>query len=62
MQAKIPHRSAGFLPASFLSTQAGRSIIIGLQESQSYQRFAGRQQEVFPIFQVQICKGRGQKD
>ena len=40
----------------------GRSIIIGLQESQSYQRFASRQQEVFPIFQVQICKGRGQKD
>ena len=45
-----------------MTTTNGRSIIIGLQESQSYQRFASRQQEVFPIFQVQICKGRGQKD
>lgn len=27
----------------------GRSVIIGFQESQSYQRFAGRQQEVLSI-------------
>ena len=46
--AKIPHRSAGFLPASFLSMQVGRSVIIGLQKSQSYQWFTDRQQEVFP--------------
>ena len=46
---KIPHQSAGFLLASRLSTKLGRSVIIGFQESQSYQRFAGRQQEVLSI-------------
>ena len=46
MSAKNPHISADFLSASLLSMQLGPSVIIGLEKSQSYQRFAGRQQEV----------------
>ena len=32
-----------------VNLRSGRSVIIGFQESQSYQRFAGRQQEVLSI-------------
>ena len=43
-----PLISQGFqVSVSILVTQDGRSVIIGFQKTQIYQRFAGSRQEVF---------------
>lgn len=46
---------------SLMNTRYGRSVIIGFQKTQIYQRFAGSRQEVFiliygqPYFHKYVC-------
>ena len=47
LYVKTPHFRAAFSALHLSSTHFGRSVIIGSQQTQIYQRFAGSRQEVF---------------
>ena len=42
------------MSVSILVTQDGRSVIIGFQKTQIYQRFAGSRQEVFILLNLKL--------